>query len=137
MGFLIRTLVTAVALWIAVLLVSGIEVTATNTWRGILTLLAVAVIFGVVNAVLKPLIKLVGCIFYIITLGLIALVVNALLFMLVGWLAEQLNLPFRVDGFWSAFWGAIIVGVVSWMINLAIPDRKPRYPATDQGDVGG
>ena len=125
MGFVIRTLVTAVALWIAELLVGGIEVTAKNTWRGILTLLAVAVIFGVVNAVLKPLIKLFGCFFYIITLGLIALVVNALLFLLVSWLADQLNLPFHVDDFWSAFWGGIIVGVVSWAINLAIPDRRP------------
>jgi putative membrane protein len=125
MGFLIRTLVTAVAFWIAELLVDGIEVTTKNTWEGILTLLAVAVIFGVVNAVLKPLIKLFGCCLYIITLGLIAFVVNALLLLLVSWLADQLNLPFHVDGFWAAFWGAIIIGVVSWAINLAIPDRRP------------
>jgi putative membrane protein len=127
MRFLIRTLVTAFALWIAVLLVSGIEVTGSSTWRNTLTLLAVAVIFGVVNAILKPLIKLFGCCLYIVTLGLIAFVVNALLFLLVGWLADQLNLPFEVEGFWSAFWGAIIVGVVSWIINLVIPEPKPRY----------
>jgi len=137
MGFVIRTLVTAVALWIAELLVGGIEVTAKNTWRGILTLLAVAVIFGVVNAVLKPLIKLFGCFFYIITLGLIALVVNALLFLLVSWLADQLNLPFHVDDFWSAFWGAIIVGVVSWAINLAIPDRRPPPTQTSPPPPAG
>jgi len=90
-------------------------------------LLAVAVIFGVVNAILKPLIKLFGCCLYIVTLGLIAFVVNALLFMLVGWLADKLNLPFQVEGFWSAFWGAIIVGVISWIVNLVIPDPKPEY----------
>ncbi|HET6212385.1 MAG TPA: phage holin family protein, partial [Micromonosporaceae bacterium] len=62
----------------------------------------------------------------VLTLGLIALVVNALLFMLTSWLADQLKLPFNVDGFWAAFWGAIIVGVVSWLINLAIPDRRKK-----------
>lgn len=125
MRFLVRTAVTAVALWIATALLSGISVSGSSTWVNALTLLAVAVIFGLVNAVLKPIIKVLGCLFYLVTLGLIAFVVNALLFLLVNWLAELLNLPFHVDGFWSAFWGAIIVGVVSWLINLVIPDPKP------------
>jgi putative membrane protein len=119
MGFLVRLLITAGALWLAVVLVDGIEVTASTTWTKILTYLGVALIFGLVNAVLKPIIKLVGCIFYVLTLGLIALVVNALLFLLTGWLADQLDIPFKVDGFWAGFWGAIIVGVVSWIANLA------------------
>jgi putative membrane protein len=123
MGFLIRVVVTAVSLWVATLLVDGIEVTGKNTAQNLLTLLAVALIFGLVNAVIKPVVKVIGCLFYVLTLGLIAFVVNALLFLLTGWLAEQLNLPFVVEGFWDAFWGAIIVGVVSWLINLAIPDR--------------
>lgn len=124
MWFLLRTVVTAVALWIATLLIGGIEVTGSSTIRNVLTLLAVALIFGLVNAVLKPLIKVVGCAFYVLTLGLVALVVNALLFLLTGWLADRLNLPFELDGFWPAFWGAIVVGVASWLINLAIPDRR-------------
>lgn len=123
MWFLIRTAATAVALWIATLIVGGIDTTGSSTVRNVLTLLLVALIFGVVNAVLKPIIKLVGCVFYVLTLGLIALVVNALLFLLTAWLADVLNLPFEVDGFWSAFWGAIVVGVVSWAITLAVPDR--------------
>src|SRR5690606_15902347 len=122
MDFLLRTLATAVALWIATI-VPGISLTSDEAWRNILTLLAVALIFGLINAVLKPIIKVVGCVFYILTLGLIALVVNALLFMLTGWIADQLSLPFEVDGFWPAFWGAIIVAVVSWAITLALPDR--------------
>jgi putative membrane protein len=135
--FLIRTVVTAVALWIATLLVSGITVTGSSGWTNALTLIAVAVIFGLVNAVLKPIIKIFGCLFYIITLGLIALVVNALLFLLVDWLADLLTLPFNVEGFWSAFWGAIIVGVVSWAINLFIPDHlegkaPPPSPSINQ-----
>lgn len=121
-GFLIRTAATAVALWIATL-VPGIALTGDTFLTSALTLIVVAVIFGVINAVLKPLIQLVGCVFYVLTLGLIALVVNALLFMLTGWIADQLNLPFEVDGFWPAFWGAIVVGVVSWAITLAVRDR--------------
>lgn len=126
MGFLIRVVVTAIALWIATLVVDGLEVSGGGWGKNTLTLLAVALIFGIINAVLKPIIKVVGCVFYILTLGLIALVVNALLFMLTGWLADKLNLPFTVDGFWPAFWGAIIVGVVSWLINLIIPDGKHK-----------
>ncbi len=125
MGFIIRTIVTAVAFWVATLIVDGIEVTGSSTTTNVLTLLAVAVIFGLINAILKPLIKIFGCFFYVITLGLIAFVVNALLLMLTDWIAGLLDLPFRVDGFWDAFWGAIIIGVVSWLINLVIPDRKP------------
>jgi len=124
MRFLVRTLVTAVGLWIATAIVSGIRVTGANTWEDVGTLLLVAAIFGLVNAALKPVVKILGCLFYILTLGLIALVVNALLFLLVNWLAGLLHLPFHVDGFWSAFWGAIIVGVVSWVINLVIPEPK-------------
>jgi putative membrane protein len=125
MGFVIRTVVTAVALAIATWIVDGISIDGRNGWANALTLILVAIIFGLVNAVIKPIIKLFGCFFYIITLGLISLVVNALLFMLVGWLAGVINLPFVVDGFWAGFWGAIIVTFVSWGINLAIPDPQP------------
>ena len=124
MRFLVRTLVTAVGLWIATAIVSGIRVTGANTWENVGTLLLVAAIFGLVNATIKPIVQILGCLFYILTLGLVALVVNALLFLLVDWLARLLHLPFHVDGFWSAFWGAIIVGVVSWVINLVIPEPK-------------
>ena len=122
-GFVIRVVINAVALWITTLVVSGIEVTGGSTQSNVLTLLAVAFIFGVVNAVLKPIIKVVGCVFYILTLGLIGLVVNALLFLLTDWLAGVLNLPFQIDGFWPAFWGAIVMTVVGWLINLVVPDR--------------
>jgi len=122
MGFIIRTLVTAVALWIATVVVDGIDTTGEETWQNVLTLMVVAIIFGLVNAILKPIIKVFGCLFYILTLGLFALFVNAMLFLLVGWLADLLNLPFHVDGFWAGFWGAIIVSVVSWVINLVVPD---------------
>ncbi|MCP2326308.1 putative membrane protein [Hamadaea flava] len=123
MGILLRLAVNAVALWIATLLISGIYLDTDSVIGQIGTLVAVAAIFGVVNAILRPIIKTVGCAFYVFTLGLIALVVNGLLFLLTGWIADQLGLPFKVEGVLSAILGALIVGVISWAINLAIPDK--------------
>lgn len=122
MKIIIKILIVAAALWAATRLVTGITVSAVSTEMELLTLVAVALIFGVINAVLKPIIKTVGCAFYVLTLGLIALVVNAGLLLLTSWIAEQLDLGFHVDGFWPAFWGAIIVGVVTWLLDLVIPD---------------
>jgi len=120
MRFLVRVLVSAAALAVATAVIPGIELLAASGWTRVGTLLAVAVIF------LKPLIKVVGCAFYVLTLGLIALVVNGLLLWLTSWIAGKLNLPFHVTGFWPAFWGAIIVGLVSWLLNLLIGDRPKR-----------
>jgi len=126
MRFLLRVLVSAAALGIATWAVPGIELTAASGWSKTGTLLVVALIFGVINATLKPLIKVVGCAFYVLTLGLIALVVNGLLLWLTSWIAGQLTLPFHITGFWAAFWGAIIVGLVSWLLNLLVGDKRPR-----------
>jgi len=126
MRFLLRVLVSAAALGVATWAIPGIELLAGSGWSRVGTLLAVAVIFGLINAFLKPLIKVVGCAFYVLTLGLIALVVNGLLLWLTSWVAGKLNLPFHVTGFWPAFWGAIIVGVVSWLLNLLIGDKRNR-----------
>ncbi|GAA3754936.1 putative membrane protein [Spinactinospora alkalitolerans] len=120
MSVIIRIIVNAVALWAAVLLVDGIDVGTDSVPEQILVYLVVGAIFGVVNAVIKPIVKTVGCAFYILTLGLIALVVNALLLLLTGWLAGLFDLPFSIDGFWPAFWGAIIVAVVSWLLSLFV-----------------
>ena len=126
MRFLLRVLVSAAALGVATWAIPGIELLAGSGWSRVGTLLAVAVIFGLINAFLKPLIKVVGCAFYVLTLGLSALVVNGLLLWLTSWIAGKLNLPFHVTGFWPAFWGAIIVGVVSWLLNLLIGDKRNR-----------
>ncbi|GAA0391568.1 MULTISPECIES: phage holin family protein [Micromonospora] len=126
MGFLIRLATTAVALWVTTLIVPGVEVTGRSGYDTTFTLLIVALIFGVINAVLKPLIKVVGCVFYLVTLGLFALVVNALLFLLTDWVAGVLKLPFHVNGFWAAFWGAIVMAVVTWLISVIVPDSTDR-----------
>src|SRR5215470_9173246 len=126
MRFLLRVLVSAAALAVATWAVPGITLPAASGWSKVGTLLAVAVIFGVINATLKPLIKVVGCAFYVLTLGLVALVVNGLLLWLTSWIAGKLTLPFHVAGFWAAFWGAIIVGLVSWLLNLLVGDKGRR-----------
>ncbi|MBL6276956.1 phage holin family protein [Micromonospora fiedleri] len=126
MGFLIRLATTAVALWVTTLIVPGVEVTGRSGYDTAFTLLIVALIFGVINAVLKPLIKVVGCVFYLVTLGLFALVVNALLFLLTDWVAGVLKLPFHVNGFWAAFWGAIVMAVATWLISVIVPDSTDR-----------
>ena len=103
MKFLLRVLVSAAALGVATWVVPGIELLTGGFWSRAGTLLVVAVIFGLINATLKPLIKVVGCAFYVLTLGLVALVVNGLLLWLTSWIAGKLSLPFHITGFWAAF----------------------------------
>ncbi len=124
MGILIRLLITAFSLWLATVLIDGIELTTDSMGEKAVTLIAVAAIFGLVNAILRPIIKTVGCGLYVLTLGLIAIVVNGLLFLLTSWIAGELDLPFHVDNFWpSAVFGALLVGIVSWVLNMLVRDR--------------
>jgi putative membrane protein len=129
MLILIRVLISAAALAVATALVSGISLTAGSTAARVGTLIVVALIFGVINAVLKPIVKAIGCLFYIVTLGLIGLVVNGLLLWLTSWIAGKLSVPFHVSGFWPALWGAIIVGVVGWLLNLLVRDPREDQEA--------
>jgi putative membrane protein len=126
---LIRLLISAAALAVATWVVSGITLGPGSVWKKAGTLIVVALIFGIINAVLKPLIKLVGCAFYVLTLGLIALVVNGLLLWLTSVVAGHLHVPFHVNGFWAGFWGAIIVGLVSWLLNLFVDARQKEEVA--------
>ncbi|BCJ72095.1 membrane protein [Catellatospora sp. IY07-71] len=123
MGILLRLAASAAAVWVATLLIPGIRVTAETTLGTIGTFIAVAVIFGLCNAFIRPIVKMVGCGLYVFTLGLIALVVNGALFMLTGFIAGQLDVPFHVDDFWpAAILGALVVGLTSWALNWFIDD---------------
>jgi putative membrane protein len=123
MKILLGFIVSAAALGVAAWVVPGIVVAGHSDATKAGTLVAVAVIFGIINAVLKPVIKTIGCAFYILTLGLVALVVNGLLLLLASSVAGRLDLPFHVTGFLAAVEGALIVGVVTWVIHLVIPDK--------------
>jgi putative membrane protein len=126
MKYLLHVLVTAAALAVATWLVPGIELLTASTGKKVLTVIVVALIVGIVNAVIKPIVKTIGCLFYILTLGLIGLVVNGLLLWLASWVAGKLKLPFHITGFWPAFWGAIIIGIVGWVLSMIIPDGDGR-----------
>jgi putative membrane protein len=122
--FLIWVVVDALALAAATWLLDGIRVTgATETGR-VLTLLVVAVIFGLVNAFVRPVVRLLSLPFIILTLGLMILVINALMLMLTGWVSEQLGLGFHVDGFWTAVLGAIVVTVATWILEVLLPGER-------------
>ena len=122
MGILIRVVLNAVAVWVATLIVGGVDVTADSTGGKIATLVVVGALFGLVNATIKPVAKLLSLPLLVLTLGLFALVINALLFWLTAAVSGWLGAPFEVDGFWAAFWGAIVVSVVSWLLSIVVKD---------------
>jgi putative membrane protein len=124
MKHVIGIIVSAAALGVAAWIVPGILVSGHGTASKAGTLLVVALIFGVINTVLKPIIKTVGCAFYVLTLGLVALVVNGLLLWLTSYIADKLTLPFHITGFVAAVEGALIVAVVSWVLHLILGDER-------------
>lgn len=112
-NLLIRLAVNAVALWIAAWVVGGIDLSS-----GFWSILLVAIIFGVVNALIKPLATLLSIPAIILTLGLFTLVVNAAMLGLTAALTDSLD----IDGFWSALLGAIVISLVSWALSMFLPD---------------
>ncbi|MFT3835183.1 MAG: phage holin family protein [Micropruina sp.] len=121
---LMRFLFSAAALAFATWVLPGISMTASEPSTAFLGILAVAIIFGVVNALVKPLFAFASAPLLLLTLGLFLLVINALMLWLTSWLAGQLNLGWHVDGFWSAFWGAMIVSIVSFILNSSFTSRS-------------
>lgn len=109
MGFIIHVLVTAFALWAATRMVSGIVVPEQG-----LNLVFAAIVFGLVNALLKPVLVLLSLPVTILTFGLFLLVINALMLMLTAYLVPGM----QVQGFAAAFWGALVVALVSWLVGM-------------------
>jgi putative membrane protein len=123
MNFVVKTLANAGALAVAVWLLDKITLTGESTGKKVVTLLLVALLFGLVNFLVKPVVKLLSLPLLILTLGLFTLVVNALMLLLTSWLADQLDLSFHVEGFWTAVLGALIISIVSWALNVVLPDK--------------
>ena len=121
---LIRLIINALALWLTTLIVPGVSVTAFapgDTFAVVLTYLLVALIFGVVNGVIGNFIRIVAFPVYILTLGLIALVVNALLLLLVSWITDLLGFGLHVDSFlWAGVLGALVLALLSWLIGIVL-----------------
>ena len=123
MGFLIKLCVTALALLVAAWVVPGIDLAAARglaTPRQWLALLAVALIFGIVNAIIRPILFFLTLPITLLTLGLFIFVLNALMLLLTSWIAQGMDLGFRVDGFLPALLGSLIVSIVSWALNHLI-----------------
>jgi Predicted membrane protein len=121
--FLVRLVINALALWLTTLIVAGVTVTAFSpgdTLAVVLTYLLVALIFGIVNSVIGNFVRIVAFPIYILTLGLIALVVNGLLLMLVSLISDALGFGLHVDSFWWGVLGAIVLGFLSWIIGILV-----------------
>ncbi|WP_114559638.1 phage holin family protein [Desertihabitans aurantiacus] len=123
---LLRFLANAAALAVATWVLPGISLTDGSTLQKVLVLLGVALIFGIVNAVVKPLFQLVTLPVIILSLGVFLLIINAAMLGLASWVSGLLDLGWHVDGFWNALFGALIVSVVSFVLNAFLPDRKNR-----------
>lgn len=120
----VKTIANAGALAVAIWLLQDITLTGENTGRKVLALILVALLFGLVNLIVKPVVKLLSLPLYILTLGLITLVINALMLLLTSGLAGMLNLSFHVEGFWTAVLGGLIISIVSWALHVVLPDDK-------------
>jgi putative membrane protein len=122
-NFVVKTIANAGALAVAVWILDKITLTGTSTGKKIGTLIVVALLFGLVNFLVKPIVKVLTFPLFILTLGLITLVVNALMLLLTSWLAGKLDLSFHVEGFWTAVLGGLIVSIVSWALHVVLPDE--------------
>jgi putative membrane protein len=122
MRLLLRLVANAIALAIATWILSGISLTGSSMTSKIITLLVVALIFGVLNAIIKPLFALFTAPLILLTLGLFLIIINACMLLLTSWLAGLFDLGWSVDGFWTAVLGAIIISIVSFVLNVFLPD---------------
>ena len=132
-SLLLHWILNAAALWVAAALIPGLDF---NGGPG--RLLLVAAVFGIVNSTLRPLLTILTCPLIVLTLGLFTLVINALMLLVTGWLSESWNLGFAVSGFWAAFFGGLVVGLVSMVLSLALMPKQSRVgsretPVTRRG----
>ena len=115
-NLLLHWLLNAAALWVAAALIPGLDFTGS-----VVDLLLVAAVFGLVNSLLRPILTVLTCPLIVLTLGLFTLVINALMLLVTGWLSARWDLGFTVAGFWAAFLGGVVVGLVSLLLTLALP----------------
>jgi putative membrane protein len=118
---LIRWLINTLAIYVAVQVVPGVHYAG-----GPVGFLMVALLFGLVNATVRPLLALLTCPLVLLTLGLFLFVINAMMLLLTGWLSRQFDLGFRVDGFWPAFWAGLLIGLVSLFLSIAVGEKEVK-----------
>ncbi len=118
-SLILHWLLNAAALWVAAWLLPGLDFSGT-----LVDLLLVAAVFGIVNSLLRPILTVLTCPLIVVTLGLFTLVINAVMLLVTGWLSDSWDLGFTVSGFWAAFWGGLVVGLVSLILSMALPEPK-------------
>ncbi|WP_263731917.1 phage holin family protein [Cellulomonas sp. SG140] len=127
MRFVLRVLINGVAIWLATQLLSGMHVKVAGggfTGSTVGVLLLVAFVFGLVNAIVKPIVAMLSLPLYVLTLGLFTLVVNALMLMLTAWITSHAAWGLQVDNFGTAVVGALIISIVSWVLSLVVGRRR-------------
>lgn len=126
MNFVIKVAVNAVALWVAALVVSGVNLAEDSAaWTSkVVTIVLVALLFGLVNAVIKPIAKLLSFPAIVLTLGLFTFIVNAFMLQITEWISDGVGLSFTIDNFfWDAVFAAVIITLVSWVLSVILPDN--------------
>lgn len=121
MKWILRTIANACGLAVAAWLFSGITITGDTRTDRIVTLLLVALVFGLIIEFVRPIVSILSIPLYLVTLGLFFFVVNALMLLLTSWVSDQLDVGFHVDGFWTAVFGSIVISLVSWWVGLFLP----------------
>ena len=128
-NFLIKTGINAIALWVAALVVSGINLAEDQAaWTSkVVTVVLVALLFGLVNAILGPIARFLSFPARVITLGLFTFVVNAFLLQVTEWISDPLGLAFTIDKFfWDAVFAAVVITLVSWVLSVILPDGDDK-----------
>lgn len=120
-SLLLHWILNAAALWVAAAVIPGLDFSG-----GPGRLLLVAAVFGIVNSTLRPVLTVLTCPLIVVTLGLFTLVINGIMLLVTGWLSESWNLGFTVSGFWAAFFGGLVVGMVSMVLSLGLAPKESR-----------
>lgn len=120
MSALITLVINAAALAVTIWLFDGITLTGNTDTDKALTLVLVAAIFGIINAIVRPVVAILSLPLYILTLGLIAFVINALMLMLTSWISGEIGIGFKVEGFWTALLGAIVISIVGALLGVVL-----------------
>ena len=131
-SFLLRAALTGLALWVVTIIVPGVDFVGGNsTLAKVGIVFVVAVIFGLVNAIIKPIVQFISIPLYILTLGLIHIVINALMLWITSWITENTTgWGLVIDDFWwTAIWAAIVLSIVSWLLSLIVGDAERHVRA--------
>jgi putative membrane protein len=127
MSFFARVVINGIAIWFAALLLSGLEIVGgSTTWQKIGIIALIALVFGIINAIVKPIAQVLSFPLFILTLGLFTLVINALMLMLTAWITESASWGLRVDSFGTAVIGALIISIVSFTLSVLTGTHEKR-----------